>query len=318
VALGIRHVLCTPLRLVRYVERAEEQEEDAVIGVLYLDSRERGALRSTAARTALDTLSTEAAVAIENARLYRQAIERAKLDQELKVAAVIQQSLLPAANRGGAFFTISGASIPCRAVGGDFFDYIDRPDGGLGFIIGDVAGKGAPSALMAAAVLGMFAAEATYQQRSAPLVERLNRSLFRRAIGGRFVTGFYGVLAPDGTLTYCNAGHNAPVLVLRDGVRRLDVGGTVLGLFEDARYEEESATLAPGDIVVAFSDGISEALDEAGQEYSDGRLLASVQAHRDLPPQRLLDALLADVRRFSGTATPSDDITLVVVRYDGA
>src|SRR5262245_13356868 len=116
VALGIRHVLCTPLRLVRYVERAEESTEDKMIGVLYLDSRERGALRSAAARAALDTLSTEAAVAIENARLYREALDRAKLDQELKVAAGIQRSLLPVAGVSGKFFTVAGASVPCRAV----------------------------------------------------------------------------------------------------------------------------------------------------------------------------------------------------------
>jgi serine phosphatase RsbU (regulator of sigma subunit) len=317
VALGIRHVLCAPLRLVRYVEKAEEQGEDKVIGVLYLDSRERGALRSHASRTALETLSTEAAVAIENARLYREALERAKLDQELKVAAAIQQALLPRSNRDGEFFTSAGTSVPCRAVGGDFFDYVERADGKFGFILGDVAGKGAPSALLAAAVLGMFSAEATYHERAAPLVTRLNTGLFRRAIGGRFVTAFYGILSKDGTLTFSNAGHNAPVLVTRDGVRRLETGGLVLGLFEDARFEEETIRLSPGDIVIAFSDGVSEALDETGQEYTDERLLASVNAHRELAPQGLLDGLLADVRQFAGKATASDDITLVIVRYEG-
>lgn len=112
VALGIRHVLCTPLRLVHYVERAEKRPGDRMIGVLYLDSRERGALGSAATRTALDMLSNEAAVAIENARLYRDALEHAKLEQELKVAAAIQQSLLPVGGREGGFFTIAGASAP--------------------------------------------------------------------------------------------------------------------------------------------------------------------------------------------------------------
>jgi serine phosphatase RsbU (regulator of sigma subunit) len=317
VALGIRHVLCAPLRLVRYVERAEEQSDEKIVGVLYLDSRERGALRSTAARTALETLSMEAAVAIENARLYREAVERAKLDQELKVAAAIQQSLLPPSDRTGRFYSTAATSVPCRSVGGDFFDFADLDTGEFGFILGDVAGKGAPAALLAAAVLGMFGAEATYQQRPAPLVSRLNVNLFRRRIEARFLTAFYGMLAPDGSLTYCNAGHNAPFVVGPQAVRRLDTGGLVLGLFEHATFEQETVPLAPGDVIVAFSDGVSEALNEAGEEYTDERLLASVNAHRDKPPRELLEGLLGDVRRFCGAATASDDVTLVVVRYEG-
>jgi serine phosphatase RsbU (regulator of sigma subunit)/pSer/pThr/pTyr-binding forkhead associated (FHA) protein len=317
VALGIRHVLCTPLRLVRYVERAEERSEEKMIGVLYLDSRERGAVRLGAARVSLETLSTEAAVAIENARLYREALERAKLDQELKVAAGIQQALLPVAARTGPFFTVAGASVPCRAVGGDFFDYVDLPSGQFGFILGDVAGKGSPAALLAAAALGMFGAEAMYQPSAAPLLAGLNRGLLRRAIEARFLTTFYGMLGADGSLTYSNGGHNAPILVGADAVQRLETGGVVLGLFDHAVYEEDTLSLSPGDLIVAFSDGVSEALNEAGEEFSDHRLLAAVDTHRGKTPQELVDALLAEVRTFCGQATPSDDVTLVVVRYDG-
>jgi serine phosphatase RsbU (regulator of sigma subunit)/pSer/pThr/pTyr-binding forkhead associated (FHA) protein len=316
VALGIRHVLCAPLRLVRYVDRAEEHGGDKIIGVLYLDSRERGALRSQASRAALETLSTEAAVAIENARLYREALERAKFDQELKVAAEIQQSLLPASNRSGRFFSTAGTSVPCRAVGGDFFDYVDLPTGQFGFILGDVAGKGAPAALLAAAVLGMFGAEAAYQSSPASLVTRLNHNVFRRGIEARFLTAFYAMLSPDGTLTYSNAGHNAPVLVGRSSVRRLETGGLVIGLFEHAEYEEEPVQLASGDVIVAFSDGVSEALNEAGDEFTEQRLLESAAAHRGKAPQGLLQGLLTDLRAFCGRATSNDDVTLVVVRYD--
>ncbi len=194
VALGIRHVLCTPLRLIRYVERAEQRGADEIIGVLYLDSRERGALRSAPAQAALETLSAEAALAIENARLYREALDKAKFEQELKVAAAIQQSLLPTAHRDGAFFSTAAQSLACRAVGGDFYDYIDLPSQQFGFIVGDVAGKGSPAALLAAAVLGMFSAEAVYQTSASALLTRLNQGLFRRSIESRFLTGFYGML----------------------------------------------------------------------------------------------------------------------------
>jgi sigma-B regulation protein RsbU (phosphoserine phosphatase) len=107
------------------------------------------------------------------------------------------------------------------------------------------------------------------------------------------------------------------MLVGAAGVRRLETGGTVLGLFEDATFEEDTVMLAPGDVIIAFSEGVSEAFNEAGDEYTDERLLASVHAHRGKPPQALLDALLADVHGFCGGATPSDDVTLVVVQYEG-
>ena len=317
IALGIRHVLCTPLRLVRYVERAEQKGADEVIGVLYLDSRERGTLRSTPAQQALETLSAEAAIAIENARLYREALDKAKFEQELKVAAAIQQSLLPTPVRQGPFFATAAASIACRAVGGDFFDYVDLPSGGFGFIVGDVAGKGSPAALLAAAVLGMFSAEAMHQPGPASVITRLNHGLFRRAIESRFLTTFYGIVGRDGDFTYCNAGHNAPILVSASGIRRLDTGGRVLGVFENAQFDEETMALQPGDIVVAFSDGVTEALNPAGDEFTDDRLLASVRAHQSKSPEALVEGLLADVRAFCGDATQSDDLTIVLVRYDG-
>jgi serine phosphatase RsbU (regulator of sigma subunit)/pSer/pThr/pTyr-binding forkhead associated (FHA) protein len=320
VALGIRHVLCTPLRLVRYVERADDKPAEEIIGVLYLDSRERGALGSSSVRSALEMLSAEAALAIENARLYREALDKAKYERELKVAADIQRALLPAPTVDGAFFTTAGSSAPCLAVGGDFFDYVDLPGGRFGFIVGDVAGKGSPAALLAAAVSGMFAAESTYQSSPAVVISRLNHGLFRRSIENRFLTTFYGVLANDGTFTYTNGGHNAPVLVTSAGVRRLEVGGMVLGLFEHASFEEECVKLGPGDFVVAFSDGVTEAVNPAGDEYMDDRLLASIERHRAIGAKsapQFLDRLLEDVRAFCDGEAPRDDITLVMVRYDG-
>ena len=321
VALGIRHVLCTPLRLVRYVERADDKPGEQAIGVLYLDSRERGALVSSSARSALEMLSAEAALAIENARLYRQALDKEKYEQELKVAAAIQRGLLPAPNVDGAFFTAAASSAPCLAVGGDFFDYVDLPAGRFGFIVGDVAGKGSPAALLASAVTGMFGAESTYQISPAAVISRINHGLFRRSIENRFLTTFYGVLAPDGALTFTNGGHNAPVLVTSSGIRRLETGGMVLGLFEQSTFEEETVTLQPGDFLIAFSDGVTEALNTAGEEYMDERLLASIDRHRKggvASAQQFLENLLADVRAFCDGETPHDDITLLMVRYDGS
>src|SRR5262249_21844162 len=227
------------------------------------------------------------------------------------------RSLVPRAGGTGGFFPSAGAAVPCRSVGGDFFDYVDLPAGQFGFLLGDVAGKGSPAALLSAALLGMFGAEAMYQKSAAPMITRLNLGLFRRAVEARFVTTFYGMLSPDGPLTYSNGGHNPPILRTGGGGRRREAGDVVLGLFEHATFDEETLKLYPGDVIVAFSDGVSEALNEAGDEFTDQRLLAAINTHQTKTPQEMLDALLADVRAFCGKATQSDDVTMVVVRYDG-
>jgi phosphoserine phosphatase RsbU/P len=146
---------------------------------------------------------------------------------------------------------------------------------------------------------------------------RLNRGLFRRAIEARFLTSFYGMLAPDGSLTYCNAGHNAPLLVSASAIRRLETGGVVLGLFDTATFEQETVTLEPGDLIVLFSDGVTEAMNAEGEEFTDDRLIACANAHRGAAPQQVLDALLADVHAFCAGEPQSDDVTAVLVRYNG-
>jgi sigma-B regulation protein RsbU (phosphoserine phosphatase) len=149
------------------------------------------------------------------------------------------------------------------------------------------------------------------------LLTRLNRGLFRRSIEARFLTAFYGMLGPDGSLTYCNAGHNAPLLVSASGIRRLETGGVVLGLFDNASFEEETVSLEPGDLIIAFSDGVTEAMNPEFEEFTDERLLECATTHRGQTPQGVLDALLADVHAFCAGATQSDDITVVMVRYNG-
>jgi phosphoserine phosphatase RsbU/P len=317
-ALGIRLVLCVPLVLVRFVEQAEADHAQKRIGVLYLDSRERGALTSTATRHALETLAAEAAAAIENAWLYRQAGEKARLEQDLRIAAEIQQALMPPAEHDGACFRVAGASVACRAIGGDFFDYRDLGQDRLGIALGDVAGKGAAAALLAGVVQGMFTVEASDPAGPAGTLAQINRGLRGRNIESKFVTMFFGVLSPDGCLTFANGGHNPPVLIRRDGVVRLEAGGVPLGMFDSAAYTQETVTLEPGDTLVVFSDGISEAQNPAGEEYGDGRLIACLEANRGAAPAAMREALLASARAFAAGAHQSDDMTVLIVSYGGA
>ena len=319
VALGIRNVLCVPLRLVRYVDKAENVGEERRIGVLYLDSREKGTLLAGSTRAALETLATEAAVAIENARLYRETMEKARMEQEMRIAAEIQQALLPKAARAGSYFRAAAASLPCRSIGGDFYDYVDLTDGSLGFALGDVAGKGPPAALLSAMMQGIFAAQAATSDAPSKTITRVNLALYRRGIESRFVTLMYGVLDPDGRMVYCNAGHNPPLVISPSrgaaGVRRLERGGPIVGLFEAASYEEETVRLTDGDWLIVFSDGISEAMSAEGDEYGEARIIECIQRNATLDPSKLLEALFSDVREFARGAAQSDDITAMVLRY---
>ena len=316
--LGIRHVLCVPLVLVRYVEQAEADSGEKRIGVLYLDSRESGVLKSPATRGALEALAGEAAVAIENARLYREATEKARLEQELRIAAEIQQALMPPGEYEGPFCDAAGATVPCRAIGGDFFDYLELSDSSLGVALGDVSGKGAPAALLTAAVQGMFTVEAGSTGGPAATLATINKGLKQRNIESKFVTMFFGVLSTDGTFVYCNGGHNAPVLLSRGNASRLETGGMILGMFDFASYDQEKLTLEPGDTLVIFSDGISEAQNPDGEEYGDDRLIACLEANRGAAPAVMREALLASARTFAAEATQSDDMTVLIVRYGRA
>lgn len=318
VALGIRNVLCVPLKLVRYVDTAEAADDERRIGVLYLDSREKGVLLSSSTRAALETFATEAAVAIENARLYRETMEKARMEQEMRIAAEIQQALLPKIGRSGAYFAAAAATIPCRSIGGDFYDYVDLSDGSMGFALGDVAGKGPPAALLSAMMQGMFAAQAASSARPAETISRVNLALYRRGIESRFVTLMYGCLRNDGSLTYCNAGHNPPLIVSPSGsVRRLECGGPIVGLFEGASFDEETVNLSKGDWLIVFSDGVSEALSAEEEEYGEARIVDVIRTHQDVNPQQMLETLFTDVRNFAKGAAQSDDITALVLRYGG-
>ena len=307
VALGIRHVLCTPLNMVSYGTSAAAGR----IGVLYLDSRERGYLQHV---DALRALAAQAAVVIENARLYREVVDRERAAEELRIAAEIQQALLPPPLFQCAAAELAAKTTPCRAVGGDFFDYAEQPNSGVAFAIGDVAGKGTSAALLTAVIQGLFTSEVEARDEPGVIIARINRGLCRRAIEARFVTAFYGQLQPDGLLRYCNAGHNPPFLLSSGGVQRLETGGCVLGIFDTAPFQSGEVAVASGDVLVLFSDGVTEAMNDAGEELGDERLETCLRAARALPASEILASVEREVATFCKGAPALDDVTLMVVR----
>jgi len=316
IAIGIRHVLCVPL-LVNPMQTGESGNATRIIGVLYLDGRERSTMTSQTTLASLEAFATQAGLAIESARLYAEAAEKNRLERDLRIAAEIQRALLPLAAHESPLVDLSAASVPCRTIGGDFYDYIDVGLGRFGFTLGDVAGKGPPAALLAAAVQTNFAALAPISSDPADTIRRINTALLRRAIEARFATMFYGVVTPGGALSYCNAGQEPPLLLRRDGEHSLETGGPVIGLLSVATYEFESVTLTAGDLVVVCSDGVTEARSAAGEEFGRERLSAAVAGCHGLPAETVLERLMTAVRQFSAGAPQADDITALVLRYRG-
>ena len=307
VALGIRHVLCTPLNVTSYGGSTTPKR----IGVLYLDSRERGYLQNVGL---LHALAAEAAVVIENARLYREVVDKERAEQELRIAAGIQQALMPLTEFTCPVAELAAITTPCRSVGGDFFDYVARDDGSLSFALGDVAGKGTSAALLTAVVQGLFAAEAEMTGEPSNVIARMNRGLCRRAVAARFVTAFYGQISTSHTLRYCNAGHNPPFLFTATGPQRLDVGGPVIGLFDSAAYTTGEVEFNSGDLLVVFSDGVSEAENANGEEFGDERLAACIASVRHDPTTVVREKVQAAVREFCGAIPARDDVTVMALK----
>jgi steroid delta-isomerase-like uncharacterized protein len=265
-------------------------------------------------------LTVEGGKIIQDERIYDSAgvlerLEKARLDKELRTAAEVQRALLPRTAQLGRFCESVGDSVPCRAIGGDFFEFVELPSGDAGIVMGDVAGKGPAAALLAAMLQGMFAVEAPAGDGPALTLSRINRRLAARHLESRFVTLVYGVLSPDGRLVYSNAGHNPPVLVTRDGIRRLTTGGPILGTFVDAAFEEETLRLHDQDTLVMFTDGVTEARNAVDEEFGEHRLLACLRTDDAFSPTVLLNRIFAAVREFCQKADQSDDITMTVTRF---
>lgn len=288
-----------------------------VFGNLYLADKEGAEEFSEEDEEALVILATQAGVAIENARLYRETLEKARIEHELKIAAEIQRALLPAGRHDGAYYQASGTSLQARSIGGDFFDFIEQVDGTFGFLVGDVAGKGPAAALLTSKILGIFSAFTSVGDDPAQTVDHINKVLTRRAIDARYATLLYGQLDRAGQLTFCNGGHNPPLIYGRDGLRRLEAGGMPVGLFDAAPYTADRVTMQPGDTLVLYSDGVTEAHNVAGEEFGEARMVEVLQRAHHESAAAILDQLVGAVRTFAHGAEQYDDVTAVIVKYTG-
>jgi serine phosphatase RsbU (regulator of sigma subunit)/pSer/pThr/pTyr-binding forkhead associated (FHA) protein len=316
--LGLRSISCVPLRYMAVHEASDLSTfgRTETIGVLYVDSKSIGAGLSSSRMGALETLASEAAIAIYNARLYKDSQDKRKMDEQLAIAREIQQALLPQPVRDLSFVRAHSQNLPCNEVGGDYFDYFSLEGERFGFALGDVAGKGMSAALLASLIQGILSGQALFDIPLPAMISNVNQNLAKRGTGNRFVTFFFGILDPDGNCTYVNAGHNPPFLVRRDGsLEELTTGGMVLGLFPGAQYESDTIKLQPDDHLVLFTDGVVEALNTAGEEFGKERLEALLHANARVTTPEILDRLQEAVLTFSAKAPQHDDITLMILGY---
>ena len=316
--LGLRSISCVPL-CYSAVHDAGSQSVIAgseTIGVLYVDSSDvAGALTNTS-MDALETLASEAAMAIYNARLYKDSQDKRRMAEQLAIAREIQQALFPNPNKDLEYVCARSHTLPCHEVGGDYFDYFNLEGGRLGFALGDVAGKGISAALLASLIQGIFSSQTLFDMPLQTMISNANRTIAQRGTGNRFVTFFYGIVDSEGNCTYVNAGHNPPILLSRDGsMRELQTGGMVLGLFAGAGYESETFKLKPDDHLVLFTDGVSEARNAAGEEFGQERLTSLLRENAQATSPEILARILDAVLTFSANAPQHDDITMMVLGF---
>jgi serine phosphatase RsbU (regulator of sigma subunit) len=269
----------------------------------------------------LDALARQVHASLENRYLLQQSLEKQKIEQDIAVAASIQQRILPARLPEIAGFDLAGINIPSRWVGGDYYDCLPLSDGRFALVIADVAGKGVPASLLVSSFHAYLSAYLESGLAIVPLVQRLNTAICRASTDEKFITAFIAVLSPGtGELESVNAGHNPAYLLRRDGtVQDLDAGGVALGMLDmEFPFQTDKATLEPGDRLLLYTDGIPEATNTAQELYETSSPLKSfVQTHRPPHAREFIDTLLGDIRRFTGEAPQSDDITaLYLLRQD--
>jgi sigma-B regulation protein RsbU (phosphoserine phosphatase) len=285
-----------------------------LLGLLILGARRGLDWTSQEDLEILETLGEQAAIAIQNAMLHRQALVKERMAQELAVAQGIQAHLVPAADPEAVTVDFASSTVACHEIGGDFYDYVPLGDERLGIAIGDVSGKGVPAALMMAGLQSSFRAEAERQLPPDVVLGALNHRILSVGDRMRFVCFFYGILDLERRqLTYANAGLDPPILVRAGGrVERLALGGPILGLVPEPRYPTGIVSMQRGDTVVFFTDGLVEPIENRTGE-GEAALVDFLVRHRELPATELERRLIERLRRIVGEE-PDDDTTVIVAR----
>jgi len=299
---SIRSVMCLPLML-----------KSELTGILTIYNKKGQAGFSEEDERLMSIIAAQSAQIIDNSRLAQ---DKNRMEEQLNLAKQIQNNLLPKSPPMLEGYEVAGTSIPALSVGGDYYDFIPAGDGKLAVCLGDVSGKGLPASLLMANVQATLRALTLVDAPMSARMERANTLVFRSTDDERFVTLFYGMLNCSAhELVYCNAGHEPPFLFSKDGSsRRLQSGNLALGILDGMRYREASMRLEEGDVLVVYSDGITDAANASEELFGTDRLAELIAAHRREPADILIARILDGVAAHAGRSPQFDDLTLLVVK----
>jgi len=294
---------------------------DELLGTIVLGTKRSEEPYSRMELDVLETVGSQAGLALDNSRLAtslaQEAAQRERLNREIEIAREVQQTLLPQDGPNVPGIEYAGICRPALGVGGDYYDFLQLPRGRFGFAIGDVSGKGVAAALLMASLQASLRSQTLDASDDiASIVSRMNRLLFEATAPNRYATFFYAQYDPSSRkLSWVNAGHNAPMFFHNDSIRRLDEGGPVIGLLPDMEYVQGSTVLSCGDLILAFTDGISESMNSQDEEWGETRLCTAIASCGDgLPIPALLNTLLSCADAHAAGAPQHDDMTLVAIR----
>jgi sigma-B regulation protein RsbU (phosphoserine phosphatase) len=286
-----------------------------VIGVLYVDSNVSGGMLTQTSLKLLESLAFEATKSLESVRLMHEEAEKKNLELELGMAREVQIALSPSAIKAMEHFEVAAHNIPSRYVGGDFYDLIPLKDGRFVFALGDVSGKGVAAALLAAMAQGALQVQFASNLPLTEVISSVNKVLALRSESNRFITLFCAVLDREGHLTYINAGHNLPILVRLTGeTETLTTKSVLLGAFDFIEYKPRQTRLSSGDVVVMYTDGVTEAVNADNEMFGEDRLEELVRKCVSLTAEQIKQRILDEVIRFTRGLPQGDDITLIVLK----
>lgn len=288
---------------------------DKTIGVLNLESDNIDAYDNHTAAL-LSAFAAQAAISIERTRLHQKIVQGRKIDEQLSITREIQRSFLPDSNPQIHGYDIAGTNIPSEQVGGDYYDFIPIVEGQTGIVIGDVSGKGIPAALIMASFRSSLIAEIRNNYSIATICRKVNSLVYESVRAGSFVSAVYGVLdSKNHIFTFSNCGHNLPVHIKKSGeIDYLKEGGQVMGVSPDVQYEQRPAILGVGEVVVLYTDGVTEVFDNNGLEFGLDRLITVVKENQKSPSYEILDKIVNSVRTFASKEHIFDDLTAIVLK----
>ncbi len=285
-------------------------------GLIFLGKRINNQSYSDADIEYVYAIGSLAIIALENKRLFQEALEKKKLEDELELARDIQKNLLPHSIPQLKNFIISALNVSSRQVGGDYYDIISLDDNNLCVAIADVSGKGIPASLLMANLQAFLKTICRHGMAISDATGLINDLITENTSDGRFITFFWGIIKDDAKkFTYVNAGHNQPLLIRNGKITKLDKGGIILGVMKTiSPYISEEVALTENDIIIMFTDGVSEAMNRFGEEFSDKRLEEIAMKVANKSPDEILEEIRREVLYFTSGAVQSDDITLMVIK----